>query len=37
LKHTDLSAKDIVAHSLHIAGEICVYSNQNITVETLGE
>ena len=37
LKHTDLSAEDIVDRSLKIAGEICVYSNQNITVETLGE
>ena len=35
LKHTDLSARDIVEQSLHVAGEICVYSNQNITVETI--
>ncbi len=36
LQHTKLSARDIVEQSLHVAGEICVYSNQNITVETIG-
>ncbi len=36
LKHTDLSARDIVEQSLHVAGEICVYSNQNVTVEPIG-
>ena len=36
LKHTNLSAREIVEQSLHVAGEICVYSNQNITVETIG-
>ncbi len=35
LKHTNLSAREIVEQSLHVAGEICVYSNQNITVETI--
>ena len=36
LKHTNLSARDIVEKSLHISGEICVYSNQNVVVETIG-
>jgi len=31
-KHTQLSAKDLVRRSLEIAGEICVYTNTNITV-----
>jgi len=35
LKHTDLSAAEIVRESLQIAGEICVYSNQNLIVEEL--
>ncbi len=35
LSNTDLLAEDIVRKSLHIAGEICVFSNQEITVETL--
>jgi ATP-dependent HslUV protease subunit HslV len=31
-KHSSLPARDIVRQSLEIAGEICVYTNQNITV-----
>jgi ATP-dependent HslUV protease, peptidase subunit HslV len=30
--HTDMPATEIVRRGLEIAGEICVYSNQNITV-----
>jgi ATP-dependent HslUV protease subunit HslV len=32
VKHTNLSAKEIVQRGLEIAGEICVYTNTNITV-----
>jgi ATP-dependent HslUV protease subunit HslV len=32
VKHTDMGAKDIVRNGLEIAGEICVYTNTNITV-----
>lgn len=32
LKHTSLEPKDLVRGGLEIAGEICVYSNTNITV-----
>ena len=35
LENTQLSAKEIVEKSLHIAGDICIYTNQNITIETL--
>jgi ATP-dependent HslUV protease, peptidase subunit HslV len=35
LKHTDLSARDIAVEALRIAGDICIYSNQNIVVEEL--
>ncbi|MBX3178776.1 MAG: ATP-dependent protease subunit HslV [Candidatus Hydrogenedentes bacterium] len=35
MKHTDMSAEEIVRESLTIAGEICIYTNGNITVETL--
>src|ERR1041385_8580160 len=35
IKHTDLSARDIAVEALRIAGEICIYSNQNIIVEEL--
>ena len=36
LSHTDLPPKAIVEDALKIAGEICVYSNQEIVVETIG-
>jgi len=32
IKHTEMNAKDIVRRGLEIAGEICVYTNTNITV-----
>jgi ATP-dependent HslUV protease subunit HslV len=32
ISNTDLDPKDIVERSLRIAGEICVYTNTNITV-----
>ena len=35
LKHTDLSAEDIVRESLLLVSDICVYSNSNITVEVI--
>jgi ATP-dependent HslUV protease subunit HslV len=35
LDNTDLSARDIVEKSLNIAGGICVFTNQNFTIETM--
>jgi ATP-dependent HslUV protease subunit HslV len=35
LENTELSAAEIVRKSLEIAGRICIYTNQNITIETL--
>jgi ATP-dependent HslUV protease subunit HslV len=35
LDHTDLAPADIVKRSLEIAGDICIYTNQNHVVETL--
>ena len=32
-----MSAKDIVHESLKIAGDICIYSNEHITVESIAE
>lgn len=37
VRNSDLSAKDIARRSLEIAGEICVYTNQEIVVEEMGE
>jgi len=36
LQHSSLSAKEIVEASLKISGEVCIYSNTNIKVESLG-
>ena len=35
LENTDLNAQDIVQKGLTIAGNICVFTNQNHTIETL--
>lgn len=35
VRHTELSAKQIVEHALAIASEICIYTNAHVTVETL--
>ena len=35
VKHSDLSAEEIVKESLDIAADICIYTNHNITVEVL--
>ncbi len=35
LVNTELSAEEIVKKSLEIAGELCIYTNMNHTIETL--
>lgn len=35
LEHSDLSAREVVKQSLVIAGDLCIYTNQNHTIETL--
>ncbi len=35
LENTEMSARDVAAEALRIAGEICIYSNQNIIIEEL--
>jgi ATP-dependent HslUV protease subunit HslV len=35
LEHTALSAREIVERALHIAADICVYTNHNLTIEEL--
>jgi ATP-dependent HslUV protease subunit HslV len=35
LEHTQLEPVDIVKKSLEIAGELCIYTNQHHTIETL--
>ena len=36
LENTELSAKEVVERSLKIASNICVYTNKNLTIESLG-
>ena len=36
VQHTELPADQIVKRALEIAGDLCIYTNQNHTVETLG-
>jgi len=35
IQHTDMAPKDVVKRALEIAGELCIYTNQNHIVETL--
>lgn len=35
MKHTDLSASEIVKESLQIAGDICIYTNSDIVMEEI--
>jgi len=37
LENTELSVAEIVKKSLEIAGDICIYTNQNHLIETLGD
>jgi ATP-dependent HslUV protease subunit HslV len=34
--HTELPARDVVEQALHIAADICIYTNHSLTLETLG-
>ena len=35
IKHSSLSAREIVEESLHVAADICIYTNHVITIEEL--
>jgi ATP-dependent HslUV protease subunit HslV len=35
MKHTDLDARAIATEALHIAGSVCIYTNDNIVFEEL--
>ncbi|HUP44712.1 MAG TPA: ATP-dependent protease subunit HslV [Thermoanaerobaculia bacterium] len=35
MKHTPMTAAEIAGEAMHIASAICIYTNDNITVETL--
>ncbi len=35
VEHTELDAKETVEKALHIAADICIYTNHHLTIETL--
>jgi ATP-dependent HslUV protease subunit HslV len=35
LEHTGMAPRDVVKKSLEIAGDLCIYTNQNHTIETI--
>jgi ATP-dependent HslUV protease subunit HslV len=35
VKHSSLSAREVVEESLRTAGDICIYTNKNLTIEEL--
>ncbi len=35
MENTDMDARQIVEHALKIAGDICIYTNHNVTIEEL--
>ncbi|MFI3167060.1 MAG: ATP-dependent protease subunit HslV [Bacillota bacterium] len=37
ISETTLSAKEVATKALLVAGEICVFTNSNLTIETVGE
>jgi ATP-dependent HslUV protease subunit HslV len=34
-KHTQLSAREIVGEAMSLAGEMCIYTNDKVTIEEL--
>lgn len=37
MENTDLSAREVVEKGLTVAAELCIYTNNNFTIEVLGE
>jgi ATP-dependent HslUV protease subunit HslV len=37
VENTDLPARQVVEKALHIAADICIYTNHHLTIETIGE
>jgi ATP-dependent HslUV protease subunit HslV len=35
IKHSELNAEEITRQALNIAADICIYTNSNLTIETL--
>ena len=37
LEHTELDPRQVVERSLHIAADLCIYTNHELRIETLGD
>lgn len=37
MQNTTVSAREVVEKSLGIAADLCIYTNHNLTIETIGE
>ena len=37
LEHTELPAREVVEHALHIAADLCIYTNHELRIESLGD
>ena len=37
LEHTELPARDVVERALHIAADLCIYTNHELRIESLGD
>lgn len=35
IKHTQMSAKEIVQEAMHLAGQICIFTNEEVVIEEL--
>ena len=35
IEHTEMGAREVVEKSLYIAADICIYTNSNLTIETM--
>jgi ATP-dependent HslUV protease subunit HslV len=36
VENTELAAKEVVEKAMHIAADVCIYTNHNLTIETIG-
>jgi ATP-dependent HslUV protease, peptidase subunit HslV len=36
VENSQLSAREIVEKALHVAADICIYTNHNLTIEMIG-
>ncbi|MDQ2829046.1 MAG: HslU--HslV peptidase proteolytic subunit, partial [Chloroflexota bacterium] len=37
LRHTEMSAREIAVAAMRIASDMCIYTNADVVLETIGE